>query len=206
MKRHKLGSVLLYTAVAAIWCGCAPEKPQKPTQQVQKTPAPAKIVQFYASPSVVPRGEQTQLCYSVEDAVEVRLSPQVEPIKPAYTHCVVFKPLKSGTYTLFAKGADGKEVSQSAEIKLTAAVAKAPAATTAPTHILFFMSASGMVPAGRQVTLCYGVEGVQTVRLEPDGRSLPALSRSCFTVEPKRTTTYILVAGRDRASVTVRVE
>ena len=64
-----------------------------------------------------------------------------------------------------------------------------------------------MVPKGDKTLLCYGVEGAQTVRVEPPVEKLaPALTR-CFEATPERTTTYTLTAeDSGGAAVTQAVE
>jgi hypothetical protein len=76
--------------------------------------------------------------------------------------------------------------------------------------ILGFNAATGEVPAGGRVVLCYGVSNASQVRIEPGVEPVkPALSH-CLEVFPKQTTTYTLKAedgkGNSKsASLTVRV-
>src|SRR5690242_13773965 len=95
-------SILL---LAAAGCGSSP----KPAQDAGvKKPGPVKIVQFYAAaPSVAP-GQKVLLCYGVENAVSVRITPDVEPVPPAINRCVEASPRRTTEYTLTATGSDGK--------------------------------------------------------------------------------------------------
>jgi hypothetical protein len=64
------------------------------------------ILGFNAANGEVPPGERVVLCYGVSNAVQVKIEPGVEPIKPAVSHCLNVFPKKTTTYTL--KAADGK--------------------------------------------------------------------------------------------------
>jgi hypothetical protein len=46
-----------------------------------KTQDPVRITQFYATKQVIARGEDALLCYGVENATDVRLTPEVESIR-----------------------------------------------------------------------------------------------------------------------------
>ncbi len=66
-----------------------------------------EILNFYASPGEVRRGETIQLCYGVSNAKTVRLEPQTGAVWPSYNHCVDVAPKKDTTYTLTAEDAAG---------------------------------------------------------------------------------------------------
>jgi hypothetical protein len=76
--------------------------------------------------------------------------------------------------------------------------------------ILSFYAAPGVIKAGDHTTLCYGVSGAKTVRLEPPAEEVwPALTR-CVRASPRRDTEYTLFAedGAGHStmeSVTVRI-
>jgi hypothetical protein len=60
--------------------------------------------------------------------------------------------------------------------------------------ILSFYAAPGTVRRGGKTSLCYGVIGAKTVRMEPAVDAVwPALTR-CVQVSPKKDTEYKLVA------------
>src|SRR4051794_30163154 len=60
--------------------------------------------------------------------------------------------------------------------------------------ILSFYAAPSAIKRGASASLCYGVNGAKTVRLEPAAAEVwPALSR-CFQVSPVRDTEYKLTA------------
>lgn len=66
-----------------------------------------EILNFYVAPNLIRPGEQTQLCYGVSNAKEVRLDPPVAPVWPSSARCVYISPKKDTTYTLTAVDAQG---------------------------------------------------------------------------------------------------
>jgi hypothetical protein len=58
------------------------------------------ILNFYAIPETIRRGESTQLCYGVTNAKSVRLEPQSNPVWPSYSRCVDVSPRATTVYTL----------------------------------------------------------------------------------------------------------
>ena len=76
------------------------------------------ILSFYASPTVIGRGESAQLCYGVANAKSVTLEPQAQPVWPSVVHCVDVTPNKSMTYTLTIEDSAGKTLSQDVEVKV----------------------------------------------------------------------------------------
>ena len=76
-----------------------------------------KILNFYASPGAIRRGDTVELCYGVSNASSVAIVPKVEGVWPALSHCVEISPEKTTTYTLTAKDASGK--TQTATLTVT---------------------------------------------------------------------------------------
>jgi hypothetical protein len=76
------------------------------------------ILSFYASPTMIRRGESAQLCYGVANAKSVKLEPQAQPVWPSVAHCVDVTPNKSMTYTLTIEDSAGKTLSQDVEVKV----------------------------------------------------------------------------------------
>ena len=76
------------------------------------------ILSFYASPTVIQRGESAQVCYGVANAKSVKLEPQPQPVWPSVAHCVDVSPNKSTTYTLTIEDGAGKTQSQDVELKV----------------------------------------------------------------------------------------
>jgi hypothetical protein len=77
-----------------------------------------QILSFYASPTVIRRGQTAQLCYGVANAKSVRLQPETPPVWPSVAHCVDVSPTKSITYTLTIEDGAGKTRSQDVEVKV----------------------------------------------------------------------------------------
>jgi hypothetical protein len=76
------------------------------------------ILSFYASPTVIRRGESAQLCYGVANAKTVKLEPQPQPVWPSAARCVDVSPVKSMTYTITIEDAAGKTQSQDLEVQV----------------------------------------------------------------------------------------
>ncbi len=71
-----------------------------------------KILNFYASPGAIRRGERTTVCYGVSEAKTVRIDPPIEPIQPAISRCLQVAPRKTTQYTLFAEDGKGHSATQ----------------------------------------------------------------------------------------------
>ena len=67
---------------------------------------PVRILRFYASAGTLAAGEKAQLCYSVENARSVRISPMIQEIYPSPNHCLEIVPEHTTHYTLLAEGYD----------------------------------------------------------------------------------------------------
>ena len=77
------------------------------------------ILKFYAYPGVIPRGESTQLCYSVSEAKTLTLEPESHvAVWPAFSRCVGVSPKKTTTYTLTATDAAGNKKSATAAVEV----------------------------------------------------------------------------------------
>jgi preprotein translocase subunit YajC len=66
-----------------------------------------KILSFGAAKGEIAPGERVVLCYGVSNAAQVKIEPDVEPVKPAVSHCLEVFPKKTTTYTLKADDAKG---------------------------------------------------------------------------------------------------
>jgi hypothetical protein len=66
-----------------------------------------EILNFYAVPGVIRRGDSAQLCYGVSNAKAVRLEPQTSAVWPSQSRCVEVAPKKNTTYTLTAEDSHG---------------------------------------------------------------------------------------------------
>jgi len=76
------------------------------------------ILNFYASPGKIRRGESAQLCYGVSNAKTVRLDPPAGDVWPSYSRCFDVTPSKDTTYTLTADDGQGNTKTASLTIEV----------------------------------------------------------------------------------------
>ena len=76
------------------------------------------ILNFYASPGTIRRGETSRLCYGVSNAKTVTLEPQSSPVWPSPARCVDVSPTKNTTYTLTIQDASGNTKTATVEVKV----------------------------------------------------------------------------------------
>ena len=79
-----------------------------------------RILQFYASTGIVAAGEKARLCYSVENAKSVRISPMMQEVYPFPNHCLEIEPEHTTHYTLLAEGYDGAVATKSFTLQVEA--------------------------------------------------------------------------------------
>jgi hypothetical protein len=151
------------------------------------------------------------MCYGVENAEAVAISPKVEELKPSFNRCFEVTPATTTTYTLRATGQG--EASQALTIRVEGRAARPRAAAPSDqqgTIIQFFLAAQSEVPRGYAVTLCYGVTGANRITLDPPGPDLKIAERFCFTIKPADNTTYTLTATdgarTERKTLNIRVK
>ena len=78
-----------------------------------------EILDFYAKPQVIRRGDSASLCYSVSNAKSVTLDPPSNvKVWPSYERCVSISPAKTTTYTLTATDAAAHTKSAQATIEV----------------------------------------------------------------------------------------
>jgi hypothetical protein len=160
-----------------------------------------KITQFYATSGEIIDGRQGIVCYGVQNAKFVRIEPPVENLTPVFSRCFWVEPKEDTTYTLFAVGADGRQVTESFSVKVK----------PAPPNILFVGLSDREIRRGEPLTVCYGVEHADTVRLLPIGLPLRPLKKDCTKFYPGTTLKYTLIASGpngppDKESFTVKVK
>jgi hypothetical protein len=68
---------------------------------------PVRILRFYATTGSIALGDKAQLCYGVENAKSVRISPVVAQVFPAANRCLEIVPVHTTHYTILAEGFDG---------------------------------------------------------------------------------------------------
>ncbi len=140
---------------------------------------------FYAAAPSARPGEAVNLCYGVENAIEVRLDPPVADLSPSLNRCVQIKAQRTAKYTLYAKGRDGREVSGD----LTLHVGNAPAESAGTGLIRAFAAQR----TATDVLLCYELAPGAHGEIEPGVGGLTA-DRQCVGVKPSQTTEYKLRA------------
>jgi hypothetical protein len=82
---------------------------------------PVKILLFYATVGTLTQGDKALLCYGVENARSVHISPLFEPLAPATNRCLEIVPQHTTHYTILAEGFDGRVVTQSVTLPVNAA-------------------------------------------------------------------------------------
>jgi hypothetical protein len=197
-------------------CGSPPAPPAREPSARKAEAAPVRILQFYAAPSIVAPGQAASVCYGVENADAVRLEPEVEPIKPAFSRCVPVTPRRDTEYTLIATGG-GSEVRRSVRVQVRAGAAAPRSGSEAiPTEpapagprIHSFTANPAEIEAGQSVMLCFQVDG-ERVELQPGNINLGGARVGCYNVSPRQTTEYVLIAREGeraaRQPLTVRVK
>jgi hypothetical protein len=67
-----------------------------------------EILNFYAMPGRIHRGDEAHLCYGVSNAKTVKIDPPVEEgVWPSTNRCMSISPKKDTTYTFTAQDAAG---------------------------------------------------------------------------------------------------
>jgi hypothetical protein len=83
-------------------------------------PGRVRIVRFYGSAGMLARGQKASLCYDVENARSVRISPMMQQLSPSTRHCVEVEPTHTTHYTLVAEGYDGQFATESFTVSVEA--------------------------------------------------------------------------------------
>jgi hypothetical protein len=83
----------------------------------------------------------------------------------------------------------------------SAAPSSRPAESPAPVRVTQFYASPPKISKGGRTLLCYGVDGAESVRLEPSAHKIaPSVSR-CVEESPLKTTAFTLIAqGKSGAS------
>jgi hypothetical protein len=76
-------------------------------RNTNQNPGPVRIVRFYATAGTVTPGEKAELCYSVQHARLVRISPSLDSAYPTQGRCIEIYPEHTTHYVLQAEGYDG---------------------------------------------------------------------------------------------------
>ncbi|HWC98369.1 MAG TPA: hypothetical protein VG456_16535 [Candidatus Sulfopaludibacter sp.] len=100
------------------------------TQTIPARGGPVRILRFYASVGVVLNGESAELCYGVENARSVRMSPPLPGLYPSARRCLEVVPEHTTHYTILAEGYDGKIAMQSLTLPVQTAPEPPPPAVS----------------------------------------------------------------------------
>ena len=73
---------------------------------------PVRILQFYATTGMLVAGGKAKLCYGVENAKAVHISPRLPGVVPALNRCLEIGPERTTHYTILAEGFDGAFVTR----------------------------------------------------------------------------------------------
>lgn len=87
---------------------------------------PVRILQFYATVGAIERGQTAQLCYGVENARSVWISPGVRGAYPSPSHCLEILPDHTTLYTIMAEGFDGAVAVRSLTLPVASEPPRAP--------------------------------------------------------------------------------
>ena len=188
------------TSVSLALAGCSQPAP-KIAQPVR---APVSVTQFYSVPVRIAQGERAELCYGVDNATAVTLSPPVERVWPALSRCFEVRPAATTRYILTATDSQGGSASKSAIVEV------GPARPAAP-HIVEVAINKTEIALGEPVVVCYTARNAASVTITPGHASDATPERGCVTDKPAVTTTYRVIAtgaggqtDSERVTVTVR--
>ena len=93
---------------------------------VHSAGGPVRILQFYASAGILTAGETARICYSVENAKSVRISPMFQKVYSLPNYCLETAPEHTTHYTLLAEGYDGAVATKSFTLQVEAEEAPPP--------------------------------------------------------------------------------
>jgi len=147
----------------------------------------ASIERFVAVPTNISTGESSTLQWATENATSVTLNGQA--VQPNGSQVV--SPTQTTTYTLMATGTDGRPVTGTAVVTVTAGPVP---------RILQFGLNPATINVGGQSQLCWQVENATTVSISGGIGTVEA--SGCRTVNPTVTTTYVLTATNSGGTVT----
>ena len=200
-----------WAAAALAGCvlgGCSGPDKTVATKQpaaTAKPPEPVRITQFYTSTPQVPRGEKGLVCYGVENAKTVWISPPRQELAASMSRCIEVTPSGKVTYVLTAEGADGSKVTKDVTLE-----AEGSRPHPSGVRILNVNISAAEVNAGDAVSVCYKVENAQSVTVTPGRTRNGKENDGCVVDQPQKTTTYVIKATgangeTDQERVTIKV-
>jgi hypothetical protein len=162
---------------------------------VQALASDPRILRFEATPANILAGESSTLSWATDGASEVSISG-IGRVEASGSRVV--SPTQTTTYTITARGADGRQVTAPAVV--TVGVGNAP-------RVISFAANPVNINVGGTSQLCWNVENATSVEISGVGVALRG--QDCANVTPTGTSTYTLTArnaaGQITATATVNV-
>lgn len=193
-----VAAALLCAGLCSCGSGSSSSQPAAAQRQTAALAQPrVKITQFYSPDPLIPKGMAGKLCYGVENATKVEISPRADDVWPSPARCFEISPKHKTSYTLTAYGADGGRDSKTILVNVGAAAPR-----------LYDLSVNAtQVKAGDPVVVCFKADNAKSIKAGPGHLDR---ERNCLTDNPKKTTTYRIVAlggdnEQDSGTVTVHV-
>ncbi len=103
---HLAKPVAAAALLMAMWGLDSVRDPRLPAGARVHTGA-VRILQFYATTGALEPGQSAKLCYGVENAKSVWISPEIPGVYPSLSRCLDVLPDHTTHYTLMAEGFDG---------------------------------------------------------------------------------------------------
>jgi hypothetical protein len=150
-----------------------------------------RVLSFGANPTQISAGGSSQLCYTVENATEISISPAVPGFDASRNSaCLQVSPTATTTYVLTARNGTGT-TNSSATV------------TVGSVRITSFSNSPDFsTKAGDPVVLTWSTEGATSVTLTGIGVPTgPLPVNGSVTVNPITNTTYTLIAYGPNGSV-----
>lgn len=150
--------------------------------------SPPKIESFGASPEEISSGQGSTLSWSVSDATEISIDPDIGSVSLRGSRTV--RPVETTTYTLTASN-DAGSVDATTVIFVNENV-------ELPTIESFDANPDSIV-SGDSATLSWSVSDATEISIDPNVGSVSP--NGSVSVSPTKTTTYTLTATNDAGSV-----
>lgn len=150
-----------------------------------------RVLNFGANPTQISSGGNSQLCYTVENATEITISPSVPGFDATRNSaCLQVSPTTTTTYVLTARNGTGTTNSSAT---VTVGSVRITAFSNSPDYLTEF---------GGPMVLSWTTEGATSVTLTGLGvPSGPLPVNGSVTVRPVTNTTYTLIAYGPNGSV-----
>jgi hypothetical protein len=115
-------TVLALALVLAVWWLSGVRRSMR-LPSVAAGAGPVRILRFYASAGTIVMGQKAKLCYGVENAKSVHISPELDDVYPSPSHCLEVVPERTTHYTILAEGFDGAMATRSFTLAVQPSIA-----------------------------------------------------------------------------------